>query len=161
MNHAGTCGFKTFNVLNLGGDDGVLACHRISHSIFVGTRHGIGTPILAASLTDRAANEPPRFLVFSEMRARRAGLLDTDPLARVMPYAELLRFAEGVVADETAVQVQVNDLGGGYVRDLAGCVRWVEATPRDRGTERSIAAEERRYADERLMRRIADDGGDL
>jgi len=113
-----------------------------------GRGYGVGTPIL---YDGDAANDPPRFLVFSAGRARRAGLLDIEPLARRVPYAELRQLAEGVVADEAGVQAQANELGGAYVRNPDGSLRWVEAA-RDHQLDQAVARDERRWADERLAR---------
>lgn len=132
---------------------GIFPCHRPARGagagIFAskpGGGYGVGTPVL---YDGTPANDPPRYLVFTADRARRAGLLDADPLARRVPYAELLRLAHGVVADLDAARREATELGGAFVRDPGGQVMWLDAQPRDRQLDESIARENRRWADVR------------
>lgn len=109
--------------------------------------------------TGPAVNGPPRFLVFTMQAAQRAGLFDTDPLARRLSYGELTMRAQGVVADMAAAQAQATELGGAVVRTPgslehpAGQLLWLDAEGRDTVLDAAIAREEKRYADERVARR--------
>lgn len=135
-------------------DRGILPCHRpTTDAIFVsvpGRGYGVGKPVLF----DRAAvNDPPRHLVFTMAAAKRAGLFDTDPLARTVPYLELCQRAQGVVADETAARREASELGGAVVRTPMGRLLWLDAMGRDAEADLAIVRDERRWADERVARR--------
>lgn len=114
---------------------------------------------LNISTSGHAANDPPRFLVFTMKSAKRAGLFDTDPLALRLSYERLTHRAQGVVADLAAAQAQATELGGAVVRTPgslehpAGQLIWLDAEGRDRLLDAAIGRDERRWADERVARR--------
>lgn len=97
-----------------------------------------------------AVNDPPRYLVFTQAHAERAGLFWPGGAP---PYARLCALAQGVVADKAAAQQQATELGGAVVRTPTGQLLWLDAEGRDAALDQAIAADERRWADERLARR--------